>query len=47
MCTAPPSLDAPKVFERVDNDTSDPLLVSPVILGDAGNNKWVVPGCRR
>ena len=28
----------------LDNQTSDPLLVSPVTLGATGNRKWVVPG---
>ncbi len=28
----------------LDNNTSDPLLVSPVTLTDAGNTKWVMPG---
>jgi uncharacterized repeat protein (TIGR01451 family) len=28
----------------LDNATSDPLLVTPVALSDAGNTKWVVPG---
>jgi uncharacterized repeat protein (TIGR01451 family) len=28
----------------LDNDTSDPLLVTPVTLTDSGNTKWVVPG---
>ena len=28
----------------LDNDTSDPLLVTPVTLGDAGATTWVVPG---
>jgi hypothetical protein len=28
----------------LDNLTSDPLLVTPVTLTDAGNTKWVIPG---
>ncbi|HYR29764.1 MAG TPA: hypothetical protein VEU30_14945, partial [Thermoanaerobaculia bacterium] len=28
----------------LDNQTADPLLVSPVTLGQTGNTKWVVPG---
>jgi len=28
----------------LDNATTDPLLVTPVALTDAGNTKWVVPG---
>jgi uncharacterized repeat protein (TIGR01451 family) len=28
----------------LDNATSDPLLVTPVTLTEAGNTKWVVPG---
>jgi uncharacterized repeat protein (TIGR01451 family) len=28
----------------LDNDTNDPLLVTPVALNAAGNTKWVVPG---
>ncbi|HEV7767274.1 MAG TPA: hypothetical protein VGQ76_19890, partial [Thermoanaerobaculia bacterium] len=28
----------------LDNETSDPLLVTPVALNEAGNTKWVVPG---
>jgi fibronectin-binding autotransporter adhesin len=28
----------------LDNQTSDPLLVTPVTLTDTGNTKWVVPG---
>ncbi len=28
----------------LDNETSDPLLVSPITLGAEGNRKWVVPG---
>jgi uncharacterized repeat protein (TIGR01451 family) len=28
----------------LDNETSDPLLVSPVALSGAGNSKWVIPG---
>ncbi|HET8772501.1 MAG TPA: hypothetical protein VFP80_01870, partial [Thermoanaerobaculia bacterium] len=28
----------------LDNATSDPLLVTPVTLSDAGNTKWVMPG---
>jgi len=28
----------------LDNQTSDPLLVSPVTLADTGNTRWVVPG---
>ena len=28
----------------LDNATSDPLLVTPVTLSDAGNTKWVIPG---
>jgi uncharacterized repeat protein (TIGR01451 family) len=28
----------------LDNDTSDPLLVTPVTLSDSGSNRWVMPG---
>jgi hypothetical protein len=28
----------------LDNATSDPLLVTPVTLTDAGHTKWVIPG---
>jgi hypothetical protein len=28
----------------LDNQTADPLLVTPVTLSDAGQKKWVVPG---
>ncbi len=28
----------------LDNQTADPLLVTPVTLTEAGNTKWVVPG---
>jgi hypothetical protein len=28
----------------LDNATSDPLLVTPVTLTEAGNTKWVIPG---
>jgi uncharacterized repeat protein (TIGR01451 family) len=28
----------------LDNETSDPLLVTPVTLTEAGNTKWVMPG---
>ena len=28
----------------LDNQTADPLLVSPVTLDDAGNTRWVLPG---
>ncbi len=28
----------------LDNETSDPLLVTPVTLSESGNTKWVMPG---
>jgi uncharacterized repeat protein (TIGR01451 family) len=28
----------------LDNDTNDPLLVTPVTLNDVGDSKWVMPG---